>query len=138
MPFREKSAWISLACLLGTFGVFYFSMIHGAIEPRGHQTALLFLGAVIGFIVLQIVLHVVAAVATPKEANIPADEREQRILLKSGRDAHFVLIVGALATPLSIHFGMDEAAMAYHLMLALVVSEIVRSVSQIVHFRLGR
>ena len=74
----------------------------------------------------------------PREANTPVDERERRILLKAGRNAHLVLIAGVIATPLTLHLGLGGPAMAYHLMLALAVSEIVRAISQIVYFRLGR
>ncbi|MDB5438604.1 MAG: hypothetical protein JWM33_1031 [Caulobacteraceae bacterium] len=137
MPFREKSAWISLACLLATFGVFFFSMIHGVIEPSGFRSAHLFFVAFVVFFVLQIILHVIAAAMAPKEANTPADERERRILLAAGRNAHLVLIAGVILTPLTLHLGLGGPAMAYHLMMALVVSEIVRSVSQIVYFRRG-
>jgi len=138
MPFREKSAWISLVCLIATFGVFFTSMGVGVIPQQGWGAFHHFLLTVVGFIVLQIVLHVIAAILTPKDAGTPVDERERLILLKAGRNGHLVLIVAALATPLSLHFGFNAAAMAYHLMLGLVVSEIVRSTSQIVYFRLGR
>ena len=88
--------------------------------------------------VLQIVLRLAAAAMAPKDARTPVDERERLIGLKSTRNAYIALVGGVIAVPGSVHFGVDMHDMGFIAVLALFVAELVRAVSQIVYFRLGR
>lgn len=138
MPFREKSAWINLVCLLVALAFFVASF----------RSVWMFLYAVVAFVVLQVVLHTLSARLTPKDARTPLDEREQVIRLKASRNAYLTLIIGMFGVPFSLHIGhfhgdIDGAwfrvhTMAYIAVVAIIVAEVVRAVSQIVHFRLGR
>jgi hypothetical protein len=142
MSFREKSAWISLVCLILTFGHFFAYAIFGRV-PEEEPFAVLhyFLLSAVAFVVLQIILQVINAAISPKDAKAPVDERERLILLRAGRNAHVTLIIGVLTVPVSMHLGghfHDLHDLGYIAMAALVVSEMVRSASQIIYFRLGR
>ena len=138
MPFREKSAWINLVCLLVALAFFVAS----------YREVMMFFAAVAAFVGLQIVLHLASARLSPKDAATPIDEREQMIRLKSARNAYWALVVGAFGVPLSLHFGHFGGqadglffrihTMAYIAVVAIIVAEVVRAVSQIVYFRLGR
>lgn len=138
MPFREKSAWITLFCLVVASAMFFGPLAHGRHGLNGWVTFHFFIHSVLAFIVLQIVLRIISFVLTRKEDRKPVDERERLILLKAGRNAHIVLLIGVILTPLGGHLGFDAPAQMYHLMLALVISEIVRAASQIAYFRMGR
>ena len=76
MPFREKSAWISLVGLIMSFGGFFVAMGRGLIPIYGARPMQLFFGCFIGFLILQVILHIIAAATAPKDAMAPADERE--------------------------------------------------------------
>lgn len=138
MSFREKSAWISLICLVATFGLFFGAMGHGHIESHGGRTAHLFFICAGSFIALQIVLHAVAAWTTPKDGKAVRDEREELIGLKATRNANIALVIGVLMVPGSQHIDVPTPFMAYLAMLALVLSELVRAISRIMYFRWDR
>lgn len=138
MPFREKSAWITLVCLVTACAMFFGPLSHNGHGLHGRMTFYLFVHSVLAFIVLQIVLQIINAILAPKDARRPADERERLILLRAGRNAHVVLIIAVVLIPLGLHMDFNAPALMYHLMLALVISEIVRAASQIAYYRLGR
>jgi hypothetical protein len=138
MSFREKSAWISLISLLVTFGLFFGAMAHGLIPTHGPRTFDLFMACIAIFFVLQVVLHMAAAVTTSRDGRAARDEREQMIGLKATRNAYIALVFGALLVPGSQHLGVSAIFAAYLAMLALVLSELVRAVSRIVYFRRDR
>lgn len=137
MPFREKSAWITLVCMLATFGVFFFALGHGLIPAGGTSLHVLLLTSA-AFVGLQIVLHLANIALAPRDAKVPVDERERLIGLKSTRNAYVALIVGVIANPLALHLHIRAPEIGYVALLALFVAEVVRAVSQIVYFRLGR
>ena len=136
MPFREKSAWINLLSLLVALVFFVASL----------RSMMMFLAAVVAYVVLQLVLHFISSRLSPKDARTPLDEREQIIRLKAARNAYWALVVGVSLVPFSLHFGShhDDGAwfrvhtMAYIAVVAVILAEMVRAVSQIVYFRLGR
>lgn len=142
MPFREKSAWISLVCLLATFGLFFILLSQGRLGPTGMHHLHWFLHALMAFIALQVVLHVVARVMAPLDAKAPLDERERLFLLKASRNAYMALFIGAVFVPLSLHLpghlhGNARSA-PWIALLGLFAAEVVRAISQIVYFRRGR
>lgn len=130
MSFREKSAWIS-AVLISLFLVssHLLSHMHAGLHP--------FLLIVVTFITLEIVLHAVIAIRSPRDARAPKDERERLIGLKAARIAYYVLLVGALSSIFTIHLGARASQIAGHMFLAVVVAELVRFVSIIVFHRRG-
>jgi hypothetical protein len=138
MPFREKSAWINVICLLVALVFFIAS----------YREVMMFFAAVAAFVVLQIVLHFTSARLSPKDAATPLDERELMIRLKASRNAYWALLIGVSGVPLSLHFGhfgggedgawLRVHTMAYIAVVAVIAAELARAVSQIVYFRLGR
>src|ERR1700730_11373036 len=108
MPFREKSAWISLFCLVVAFGTF---SVGRKFVPGSNQEAGLFFVCVVAFVVLRIVLYIIARVTAPDDARVPLDERERFIGLKAASNANMALIVGVLFVPLSMHMGTSKPEM---------------------------
>lgn len=143
MSFREKSAWFVLIGLLATFGVFYFFWGHGVMQP-GMEELHWFLMAIVGFVLIQVVLHIAAAVLDRQGARAPKDEREQLIGLKAARNAGAALAVGVVMVPVLAHLAAFHGAHVHagHMILvtmgALFLSEVVRAASKIIYYRLGR
>lgn len=135
MPFREKTAWITLVAMIAPT-LFFASTGLGLMHPHGFEALHFFLLCVIAFVVLKVVLQLIAAAMAPKEARAPADERERLIGLRAGRNAHVALIVGVLFVPLSMHLDVHYSQLGFIAMLALMVSEVVRAASRIVYYRL--
>ena len=89
MSYREKSAWISFVCLLLlTLGVFHSQHVHTHDAQGNDVISPLHLALAIfgGFLVLQVVLHLIVAALSPKDARTPKDERERFIELRAHCD----------------------------------------------------
>jgi hypothetical protein len=139
MPFREKTAW-AMALILTAGAIFYFDKVARITDAIG-QTAPPIIGLVIAYVVIIIIASIATMIAlsilSPREAEAPADEREQRILDKAGHWSGYVLAVpvfGALW-----HFAVNgDGNMLFHLIfLSLMVSQVSEYVFQIVLFRRG-
>ena len=100
MPFREKSAWISLLSMSGICGVYFWSVMHAGPHAAGFRFGGL-LGTIVALVIVQVVLTVAAAIVTPKEAQAPRDEREKLIELKI-RDLRSVLLIIKIAVPVDL------------------------------------
>tara|TARA_B100000315_G_scaffold250691_1_gene283944 strand:- start:469 stop:888 length:420 start_codon:yes stop_codon:yes gene_type:complete len=138
MSFREKSAWISLISILLVSG-FFFRHVPSMMTAESHPALVRgLLYCVIALVVIEVVAHVVVAMRAPKDAQAPKDERERLIELKAIRSAHYVFVVGVLlAVSSMIHIRANVFAMAYHLLLAFVVAEVVNYATRIVYHRRG-
>jgi hypothetical protein len=135
MPFREKSAWISLLSISLIYGVYFWSVVHAGPHAGFHFGSLL--ATVIALIVVQIVLHIVVAIAAPKDAKAPRDEREKLIELKASRFAYSGLVT---AIALACFFGALDPPIVFNtnaLLFVLVTAELMRTSCQIIQFRRG-
>lgn len=133
MSFREKSAWISLLSIAVIYGVYFGSVIHDRPHAGFHFGSLL--ATIIALIVAQIVLHIAIAIAAPKDATAPRDEREKLIELKASRFAYSGL---ATAIALACFFGALDPPIVFNtnaLLFVLVTAELMRSGCQIIQYR---
>ena len=139
MSFREKSAWISFVLLLATF-LIYAGRFAWVIATHSGERDLIhiFLALVGGLVVLEIVLHVIAAMTSPGEARLPKDERERLIAMRATQAAFPVLIFGALASIGTMHLGARAWMMGHTTLLAIVVAELVKFGTEIRLYRRDR
>jgi hypothetical protein len=145
MPFREKTAWISLVTMLAVFGAFFGSVATGRVPHAGMVTFHYAILSVAAVIALQLGLGVVARVLAGADAASPKDERERLIELKATRIAFYVLIAGVLGGNFfAIHtrvFGTpymgDAPRVALVTLGAVVLADLVKSAAQIAFFRRG-
>ena len=103
MTFREKSAWISLVTTLLIWGYFFIVLLReiGTRDPDGGALMGAFIVCTLALVAVQVVLYVAVAIAGPKDAAAPADEREQLIDLRASRAGFVVtgaLVMSALLT----------------------------------------
>jgi hypothetical protein len=143
MPFREKSAWISFLVVLGVFGPYFGAILTGRLPTSGGITVHYLLLTVVAAVVLQTVLHVIAALLARGDAGTPRDERERLIELKATALAYIVLVTAVLAglfvllhTPLYGHH-VDAPQVALVVLASVVLADLVKSAATIVHYRLG-
>ncbi len=95
------------------------------------------LGTIIALVVMQVVLTVVVAIFTPREAKAPRDERDKLIELRAMRVAYAGLATGIA---LACFFGAFDPPLVFNtnaLLFILVTAEIMRSGCQIVQYRRG-
>jgi hypothetical protein len=137
MPFREKSAWISMLSMLGIYGFYFGTLVQTTVAPQSANLAFGLVQTIVVLIVAQVALHIAVAIHKPTEAQLPRDEREKLIDLKATRIAFYGLASGVVVACI---FGSLNPPVFFNtnsLLFILVTSEIVRSGSQIIYYRLG-
>jgi hypothetical protein len=136
MSFREKSAWV-MAVLTILAGLYYLNLVVGASQQLGAAAP------PVGIFITYVVLIVVASVAAqvglaayaPKEANVPADERERPVLQRAGNWSGLVLAAGAV-TSLLHYLQHGDGNLLFHTVLgSLIVSQIAEYAFQIALLR---
>ena len=137
MSFREKSAWVTLIAIALVLVLYY---LHGPrlFNPQadGWQLHVLVL-CFAAFIAIDVVAHVVLYLRYPKDAWTPKDEREQLIDLKAGRIASWVFVAGAFLSVATLHAGATAGGIAYLVLTAFAVSQIVKQTARIIYYRRG-
>ncbi len=136
MPFREKSAWISLLSTSGIYGFYFWSVVHAGRARGGFEFGGL-LETIVALVVVQTALTVVAAILAPRDAQAPRDEREKLIDLRATRVAYAGLATGVAV---ACFFGAFDPPIVFgtnSLLLLLVTAEILRSTCQILQYRCG-
>ncbi len=132
MSFREKSAWISFFCLLVIGGFWFANIVRVEVYGVRHGNPLLyFLGLVTALVVGEIVLHVVIALQSPREARTPKDEREKLIDLKATRVAFYVLIAGGWLSVATIHLRFSSLDVAQCIIGSIIIAELTKFGAQI-------
>jgi uncharacterized membrane protein len=135
MSFREKSAWVSLLAYAGVYG--YYFWVLSSVIAAGQATTFRFGDLLVRLMVLlaivELALQLLIALRAPREAKLPADERERLITLKATRIAFHVVMIGAATICAAI--GAPSFYTTNGLFLAIVVAEVARYASQVVYFR---
>jgi hypothetical protein len=138
MSFREKSAWITLISVLLTFGAYYGALATGLVRPYSLQSFHFGLSSIVALIILQVALHIIAALMNPKDAATPRDEREKMIQARSHTFGYYVMIIGMLVVVVLTHVrGTDFMWTVYLGILTMVLAAIAVAIAQIVMFRRG-
>ena len=136
MSFREKTAWISLLSMCGIYGAYFWSVMHAGPRAGGPHLGML-LGTLIALVVVQVVLNITVAIAAPKDAQAPRDERDRLIDLKATRIGYAGLASGVA---IACFFGALDSPVLFNansLLLVLVTAEVLRSGSQIIQYQRG-
>lgn len=132
LSFQEKSLWLMFVSLVAGFGFYFLTVLPGeGPNVLPHQVAV-FAVAVIALVVMQVLGHIVIAVADRRTGT---DERDRLIELRGTRNAGYVLATGvflALCAAL-----LTEGNFVFtHLLLAFwVVAQLVEIGSQLVLHR---
>jgi hypothetical protein len=99
MPYREKTAWLSLLAMAVTFGP-YFTMTAMRSLPNEAMPNLRQLGLFAVTAIVQLLIlgggHLFLRRGAVQEARMPLDERDQAIMRRSVSSAYYVLIAGMI------------------------------------------
>jgi hypothetical protein len=133
LTFREKSLWVQLVSIAGIY-IYYFWKVIEIGDGNPGRVAGLFIGVVAVMVVSQIVVH--AAMAIHRRPEV-LDERDQRIALAATRHAYYVLMTGAWCALTVCAMSVGTFWVAHAGLLAIVVAEITRCATQLVHYRRG-
>jgi hypothetical protein len=99
MPYREKTAWLSLLAMLVTFGPYFTTIAIRSLPsepmPNLSQLGLLAVTAISQMLILGIG-HLYLRRGSMHDAHMPLDERDQAITRRSVSSAYYVLIAGMI------------------------------------------
>ena len=136
LSYREKSIWGSLATTLVVYGYYFANVFSGTRPSQINRIALVrLMSAVFVIVVIEVVYHIVIALTSRVE---PKDERDILIEGKAYRNAYFLLVadlfmlMGAI-----VLIGLTPFLTVNLLLLSAVVSEIVKSLTQLFFYRRG-
>jgi hypothetical protein len=133
MSFREKSAGITLLCLVAVYGGYAVWALSGARSIPDSEVALV-LTAVL-MVASMTAIHIVAAILAGREAGAPRDERDRSIGWRSARNAYYTLMTCIWVSP-AINILQPGAVGVLNAVVAtIVVAEMVNYGSRIVYYR---
>lgn len=135
MSFREKSAWL-MALLMTAAGLYYMHLVRGAAHVTGETApSAIVIPFVILVVVGSVVVQIMLAVSSLKDANAPADERERLVQQRAGTWSGLVLAIGVVSA-LGHFMVFSDGTMLFHLVMAsLIVAQIAEYAFQIVLVR---
>lgn len=137
MPFREKTAWVTLLAIIAV-SLMYGFHVHSPFVPHSQRTILAAMGtSLVAYVLIEIVSWFILRRRNPVEAREPKDERERIIDLKALRVAYYVFLAGALAGVfLALHVaGAGPVSVAMTVFLAFILSQLARHAARIVLYR---
>lgn len=153
MAFREKMLWASAATTVVIWGWYFLGFVSALQGPAFNVGAEIgkFLFAVVALIVVQVAAAIVLAISSPTDAQAPADDRDREFALVAYRAAFVTLsvLIAALTVvaPLTMAtapawlggkpMNLVPIVISNALLLSLVISELVRSATQLLLYRRG-
>jgi hypothetical protein len=140
MSFREKRAWVTLIALIFVLVLFWFHIPPAQMlaPPQSMWVLHVLMLMIAVFITIELVAHIVMRLRSPRDARTPKDERERLIELKSIAVAWYVFAISSLGGIfLTLHAGANEVGLAFVVLLAFVIAEIVNYAMRIYYYRRG-
>ncbi|MFN3370374.1 MAG: hypothetical protein ACK4Z0_02475 [Sphingomonadaceae bacterium] len=136
LSFREKSAWamaglfllITLAYLVDAQPLGWRS---GVAPPVDRHLVKVAVAAIAGSIIVQAIL----AARHPREAERPADEREQQFALRASHWSGYVLAAGAIASLVNYLVHGSGDLLFHGILLSLLVATLAENLGQIWLYR---
>jgi hypothetical protein len=128
VPYREKTAWLTLIAMAVTFGPYFAIVAVGPFREQGlpnlHLLEL-FAATAIAQAILLGVGHLYLSRASPEDARTPPDERDRAIMRRSIGAAYYVLICGMIVVGCVMPFSFSGWAIINAALLMVVAAEAV-------------
>lgn len=137
MSFREKIAVLTLIANVLIYGMYFGNTAKAALAGEAVLNAGHMISTIVLLIVVMIVGTIIVSSTAPKDADAPADERDQLISMRSDQIAGYVVSAGAGGSLVLALAGFPVFWMANLVLLALVAGEIVKSVACLIGYRKG-
>lgn len=127
MPYREKTAWLSLLAMTLTFGP-YFLLVSlrppSPALPNLQQLGLFAMTAIAQMLLLGLG-HLYLSRGSPEEARTPPDERDRAIIHRSMSSAYYVLIGGMILVGCVMPFNSGGWTIVNAALFMIVMAEFV-------------
>ena len=138
MSFKEKSTWIIAITTVGTYLAYAILILgraeHDPLTEVPYTSTLLW--TISAMIVIATVAHIVAAIASPEDAE-KEDQRDQEIDRYGEYFGSWLVTIGALVALCMAMVELDYFWIANVIYLALVLSTLLASATKILAYRRG-
>jgi hypothetical protein len=138
MPYREKTAWLSLFAMIVTFGPYFIYVARDSRPPRPlpdlHELSY-YAAITIAELIILGIGHLILRLKSPQEARIPLDERDEAIKRRSLASAYYVLIFGMIQVGCIMPFMFKGWSLVHAAIFMIVVAEIIRLSVTVVSYR---
>jgi len=134
LSFKQKSLWLVLASLVLVFGYYFATVLPGHGPMVGPEEVMRFAAAVIVVIIIQITGHILITIV---DRRTDTDERDKLIGLKGTRNGSFVLAAGVFLSLSTAVLVEGNFAFTHVLLGFWILSQIVETVSQLIHYHRG-
>ncbi len=137
MANHEKSAWLTLVCMVVAYMIYFSLVISGHVGPRLFD--ILWTFGIIASIqaVVVVIGHAVLAVLGGAEGRAKPDERDRAIARRGASAGYYVLLVGTILVGVIMPFSDPAPRIVNTALLAIVLAETVRYVLIILSYRRG-
>lgn len=136
MAYREKTAWLTLICMIVAYGI-YFPMMALRDTPPSLFDILWAFGTIAGLQAVAVIIgHVVLAIQTAPPAR-RADERDKAIARRGASAGFYVLMAGTILVGVVMPFSEPPAKIVNTTLLALVIAQAVSLVLVLTSYRRG-
>ncbi|KPF64006.1 hypothetical protein IP79_06425 [Porphyrobacter sp. AAP60] len=116
-----------MGCTLVLVGGFYLKLVIGDGVPPSSAAIPFVLGAV----VLSIAAQIVLAVASPREASSPVDERERVVIEKAAHFSSYVLATGVVVGLGAFMLSQDGMRLFHIVLTSLILGQLAEYGAQI-------
>ena len=128
MPYREKTAWLSLIAMAVTFGPYFAisaaSPPPGEVLPNLRQLGLFAVAAIAQMLILGLG-HLYLSRRSPEDVHTPPDERDLAIARRSMTFAYYVLIGGMILVGCVMPFSSSGWTIINAALVMIVAAEVV-------------
>jgi uncharacterized membrane protein len=139
MAYREKTAWLTLTCMVIAYAVYFGWVIlvdHGA-DPSP-LAMLWWFGSVTGVQAIVVIIgSILLAVQARRDAQARPDERDRAIARRGASIGYYVLMVGMILVGVVMPFEDSRWAIINTALLALVAAEAVKYAIVVASYRRG-
>jgi hypothetical protein len=137
MAYREKTAWLTLLCMIVAYIVYFSLVLSGHVGP--HLLDIVWTFGIVASIqaVIVIIGHVVLALRSGTEGRAKPDERDRSIARRGGSAGYYVLLTGAIVVGVVMPFSEPAPKIVNAALLAIVLAEAVRHILIVASYRRG-
>lgn len=140
MSYRERIAWAGCISTILIWGGYLGAIVVHSLHGGGHPS-FAFFWLFVGLVILQALVMagvgIATAIAAPRDARAPLDERDRIIAGRAGLIAYRVVLAGMFGVIAAMH-GLVDGIMAIFALFAVVATgEAVRYGAQVIGYRRG-
>jgi hypothetical protein len=147
MTYQEKQNIVNISSGVLITGIYAWIVYQRHLQGRFDLTEdfskwgiifLIFIGvSVVARVIIQIIFHIINAIATREEEVPREDERDKLVKLKAIRNSYYAFTGGFVVSVLALALGMPVHGMFIALVISGLIAEILDNGSQMYYYRKG-